>query len=128
MKFYKNFSDAFAFIAAFIAFVYVFLAFLKFEPFENDDGEMVKFYDNEITKTYIKLFLIFIVTGILGLATRKIPGVALSASILALWYTVKFHYAEEIEKKALVFITCAIISLAGNIILSVEVFKKRPIK
>ena len=127
MKFYKNFTDAFAFIAAFIAFVYVFLAFLKFEPTEDELDQVMHFYDQPSTKIYIKLFIMFIVTGILGLATRKIPGIALSASILCLWFSTRFHLLDQIPKKGLIFMTCAIISIAGNIILSVEFFRKKSI-
>lgn len=127
MKSYKNFTDAFAFIAAAVAFIYIFLAFKAFEPYENDAGETVKFYQEAATKPYIKLFFLFLITGVCGLAIRKLPALSLALSLLPLWNCLKYYYLDEI-KKPMIFTVAAIIALAGNIIATVEFFGSKEIK
>lgn len=127
MKAYKNFTDAFALIAAAIAFIYIFLAFKAFEPYENDAGEMVKFYQEATTKPYIKLFFLFLISGICGLAIRKLPAVSLASSLFPLWNCLKYYYLDEI-KKPMIFVIAAVIVLAGNIIATVEFFRSQEIE
>lgn len=127
MKAYKNFTDAFALIAAAIAFIYIFLAFKAFEPYENDAGEIVKFYEEAATKPYIKLFFLFLLTGVCGLAIRKLPALSLAFSLLPLWNCLKYYYLDEI-KRPMIFIATAVIVLAGNIIATVEFFGSKDIK
>lgn len=127
MKAYKNFTDTFALIAAAVAFIYIFLAFKAFEPYENDAGEVVKFYQEAATKPYIKTFFLFLLSGVCGIALRRIPAISLATSILPLWSSFKFYYLGEI-KKPMLFIILAIISLIGNIIATVEFFSSENIK
>lgn len=127
VKTYKNFTDAFALIAAAVAFIYIFLAFKAFEPYENDAGEMVKFYQEAATKPYIKLFFLFLLTGICGLAVRKLPALPLALSLFPLWNSLKYHYLGSV-KKPMIFVIAAVIVLAGNIIATVEFFRSQEIK
>ncbi|MCI5513443.1 MAG: hypothetical protein MR471_04915 [Clostridia bacterium] len=127
MKAYKNFTDAIALIAVFVAFIYIFLAFKSFEPYEKETGEMAKFYEEESVKPYLKLFFTFLATAVCGMAIRKMPAIGLAVSLFPTWFSVQFYYLRSV-KKPMLFIVAAFVALAGNIIATVEFFRKESIK
>ncbi len=124
MNSYKKFTDALALIAAFVAFVYIFIAFKNFKPYENEAGEIVKFWQDKDSIPYFKIFFLFLITGAAGLAIDKLPAIPLALSFFPLWYSIKFYYLREITKKPMLFIIVAMICVAGNIIDNIEFFKK----
>lgn len=128
MNSYKKFTDALALVAAFAAFVYIVIAFKKFEPYENDAGELVKFWQDKDNIPYIKIFFMFLATGAAGLAIEKWPAIPLAISFFPLWYSIKFYYTKDISKSPMLFIIIGMIAVAGNIIDNIEFFKKEKLK
>ena len=128
MRIYKKFIDAIAIIMAFMALIQIIKGYKDFVPYEDEGRKIFQYLKDEAIKPYVMLVLMFLATGISGAALNRFPAVGLAASIIPMWYTVKFHYLHLITKKPLLYILAAAILLIGNIIATTLHFKNKQLE
>ena len=112
----KNFTDAAALVGAVFAAFLVFVAYRTFKP--SDD--IAHFYDVTQTAVYLRAAIIFLISFVANVASRKSPFVGLAFSLVPIWYLLNCYSREVLTGRPAVYIVLAVAHLSGCIIYTVQ--------
>lgn len=119
----KNLTDGLLIAMAFLALIGLAVEFMAFDgehvvkhPVTSEMITVKGPLDDPYIDSYLKLFLAFLVTAILGLGARRTPIVGVLASACVIAVSVNFFVSDLINNFPFVYVLVAFTSLAGNII------------
>jgi len=109
---FKNFTDALAFFAAFLAFSFVMIDKEAFEPTE----EILKFHQVETTRAYIIIACAFFASALLSVCARRLPPLAVPLSVMPFLLSFHLYDSELVPKRPMVFILLGLAHFTGGLI------------
>jgi len=120
MKTAKTITDAIAIMLAIFIFIYVFCAYLKFNPTEKALEETSKLdlfiKDNETNNELFHLSELLFVSGLLGFAFRKKPEITVLTSLLSFSFALTLYNLKMITKHPMVITILCLSHLIGAIV------------
>ena len=124
---YKNLTDSIVLIGAIIALICVLLSVVSFEkaytvtdPETREDVEVTEPLDDPYNITYLKLFITFTITAMIGFVSRKMFLIPLLASICNILIALGYFRSGEIYDYGFLYVLIGVVGLAGNIIHAVR--------
>lgn len=88
MKYCKRFTEAMAYIAAFLALTFVVYSYFKFgEPYlDEETEEMVTFLSQRAVKEYLIMVGMILVPAVISSLTDRMPFIGLLVSVVPVYY------------------------------------------
>ena len=108
----KNFTDALAFFAAFLAGIFVLIQKKEFVP----TGDILKFHQVEETRTYIVIAAVFFASALISALSRRLPTLSLPISIFPFCVSFMYYDNEMLAKRPMIFILMGIVHFSGSLI------------
>lgn len=123
---YKNLTDSIVLIGAIIALICVLLSVVSFDkpytvtdPETRQDIDVTEPLEDPYNITYLKLFVTFAITAMIGFLSRKMSVIPLIASICSILISLAYFREGAVEDYGFLYVLIGVVGLAGNIIYTV---------
>ena len=119
----KNLTDGLVLLAAAIALIGFVGRFMGFEagdtmlsPTTKEKIELLAPLDDPYTRTYLKLFIAFVINALLGFSSRNYPWVGVVASLCAIVISLNYFSDQLIKTYGFLYVLVAVTGLAGSLV------------
>ena len=119
----KNLTDALVLLVAAIALIGFIGRFTGFEagdtmlsPTTKEKIELLAPLDDPYTRTYLKLFIAFVINALLGFSSRNYPWVGVVASLCAIVISLNYFSDQLIKTYGFLYVLVAVTGLAGSLV------------
>ena len=119
----KNLTDGLvtgATVTALIGFITEFMSFegeyLMNHPITREEIRVKTALDNPYASTYLMLLIAFLITAIVGFASRRVPIIGILISALSVVVAVSCFSGGTVKAFAFLYVLIAVTGLAGSII------------
>ena len=96
-------------------------------PATKEDVYVESFLDNPFADTYLKLFIAFAISAVIGFGARKSPWAGIIASICTIVMSVNYFANDLIYTFPFIYVLVSVTALAGNIVYACFSFEEKKV-
>ena len=119
----KNLTDGLLLAMAVLALIGLIVQFTSFDgayttihPVTEEEINVESFIDDPVSDAYLKLFIAFLISAIIGFGARKSPVAGILASVCTIVISMNYFASGLIGEFTFIYVPMAVLGLAGNIV------------